>query len=139
MSVIQTIRDKAAWIIIAAIALALIAFIVQDAFQGRGGGLFGSSNDVIGKVDGKKIDAYEFDKRYRAAEANYQANNYPVDERLRQQIRDGLWNEYVEDAILTKEFSKLGFAELGKDERGDILYGSNPPQILRQQFTNPQT
>ncbi|NML19979.1 hypothetical protein HHL16_03790 [Pseudoflavitalea sp. G-6-1-2] len=139
MSVIQTIRDKAAWIIIAAIALALIAFIVQDAFQGRGGGLFGSSSDVIGKVDGKKIDAYEFDKRYRAAEANYQAQNYPVDERLRQQIRDGLWNEYVEDAILSKEFDKLGFAQLGKDERGDILYGVNPPQVLRQQFTNPQT
>lgn len=139
MSVIQTIRDKAAWIIIAAIALALIAFIVQDAFQGRGGGMFGSSNDVIGKVDGKKIDAYEFDTRYKAAETNYQQQNYPVDERLRTQIRESLWNEYVEDAILGKEFDKLGFAAIGKDERGDILYGDNPPQILRQQFTDPKT
>ena len=35
MSIIQNIRDKGAWIIIALIALALIAFIVQDAFQGE--------------------------------------------------------------------------------------------------------
>ncbi|WP_127132646.1 peptidylprolyl isomerase [Pseudoflavitalea rhizosphaerae] len=139
MSVIQTIRDKAAWIIIAAIALALIAFIVQDAFQGRGGGMFGGSSDVIGKVNGKKIDAYEFDARYKAAEQNYQAQNYSVDERLRGQIRESLWNEYVEDAILGNEFEKIGFAEIGKDERGDILYGENPPQMLRQQFTDPKT
>jgi peptidyl-prolyl cis-trans isomerase D len=139
MSVIQTIRDKAAWIIIAAIALALIAFIVQDAFQGSGGGMFGSSSDVIGKVNGKKIDAYEFDARYKTAEQNYQQQNYPVDERLRSQIRESLWNEYVEDAILGKEFDRIGFAEIGKDERGDILYGANPPQMLRQQFTDPKT
>jgi peptidyl-prolyl cis-trans isomerase D len=50
MSIIQTIRDKAAWIIIGAIALALIAFIVQDAFSGRSGGLFSGQSTTIGKI-----------------------------------------------------------------------------------------
>lgn len=139
MSVIQTIRDKAAWIIIAAIALALIAFIVQDAFQGRGGGMFGSSHDVLGKVNGKKIDAYEFDARYKAAEQNAQTQGYTMDERTRTQIRESIWNEYIEDAIVGKELEKIGFAGIGKDERGDILYGPNPPQMLRQAFSDPKT
>lgn len=140
MSVIQTIRDKAAWIIIAAIALALIAFIVQDAFQGGGGmGLFGGSQTTLGKVNGTKIDAVSFEQRYKIAETNYQNANYPIDDRLRQQIRDGIWNEYVEDAVLGKEFDKVGLATLGRDERSDILYGPNPPQQLQQQFTDPKT
>lgn len=140
MSLIQSIRDKAAWIIIAAIALALIAFIVQDAFQGGGGmGLFRGDQTTIGKINGTKVDFADFDRKYKTAESNYQANNYPVDDRLRQQIRDGIWNEYVEDAVLGKEFSKIGFAPIGRDERGDLLYGTNPPQQLRQQFTDPKT
>ena len=57
MSVIQTIRDRAAWIIIAAIAIALIAFIVQDALQGKGGGWFGGQSSLLGKVNGVKIEA----------------------------------------------------------------------------------
>ena len=60
MSIIQTIRDRA-WIIVAAIAIALIAFIVQDAFQGGGGmGLFGGSwrpGEVdLGNFAGDAID-----------------------------------------------------------------------------------
>ena len=38
MSVIQRIRDKAAWLIFGAIALAMIGFIVTDAFQGAAAG-----------------------------------------------------------------------------------------------------
>lgn len=139
MSVIQTIRDKAAWIIIAAIALALIAFIVQDALQGGGGGLFRGNATTLGKVNGTKIDAISFEQRYKAIETNYQNANYPLTEQLRQQIRDEIWNEYINDAIFNKSLGKLGFGPIGKDERGDILYGANPPQQLRQQFTDPKT
>ena len=52
MSIIQNIRDKAAWIIIGAIAVALIAFIVQDAFQNQS--MFQSNQTTLGRVAGKK-------------------------------------------------------------------------------------
>jgi peptidyl-prolyl cis-trans isomerase D len=136
MSVIQTIRDKAAWIIIGAIALALIAFIVQDALQGGGGGgLFRGDNTTIGKVNGTSIDARDFEARYKMAEENYRAQNYPVNDQLRNQIRESLWNEYVEDALMVKEYEKLGIT-ISDKEVGDILYGVNPPQMLKQQFTD---
>ena len=95
MSVIQTIRDKAAWIIIGAIALALIAFIVQDALQGGGRGMFSGSSTTLGKVNGTSIDVRDFEQRYKMAEENYRAQNYPVNDQLRNQIRESLWNEYV--------------------------------------------
>ena len=138
MSIIQTIRDKAAWIIIGAIALALIAFIVQDALQGGGGGLFGGRSTTLGKINGTKVDYFDFEKRLATAENNYASSGQAVDENFRQQIRESLWNEYVENAVLDKELDKLGFV-ISDKEKGDILYGPNPPQQLRQQFTNPQT
>jgi peptidyl-prolyl cis-trans isomerase D len=135
MSLIQTIRDKAAWIIIGAIALALIAFIVQDALQGGTRSLFGGNTTTLGKVNGTKIDVREFEQRYKMAEDNYRNQNYPVNDQLRYQIRESLWNEYVEDALLVDEYKKLGMA-ISDKELGDILYGPNPPQQLRQQFTD---
>jgi peptidyl-prolyl cis-trans isomerase D len=135
MSVIQSIRDKAAWIIIGAIALALIAFIVQDALQGGGRGLFSGNSTTLGKVNGTSIDVRDFEARYKMAEDNYRAQNYPVNDQLRSQIRESLWNEFVEDALMTDEYAKLGITVSDK-EVGDILYGANPPQMLKQQFTD---
>jgi peptidyl-prolyl cis-trans isomerase D len=135
MSVIQTIRDKAAWIIIGAIALALIAFIVQDALQGGGRGLFSGSSTTLGKVNGTAIDVRDFEARYKMAEDNYRAQNYPVNDQMRSQIRESLWNEFVEDALMTDEYAKLGIS-ISDKEVGDILYGANPPQMLKQQFTD---
>jgi peptidyl-prolyl cis-trans isomerase D len=135
MSVIQTIRDKAAWIIIGAIALALIAFIVQDALQGGGRGIFSGSSTALGKVNGTTIDVRDFEQRYKMAEENYRAQNYPVNDQLRNQIRESLWNEYVEDALMGSEYEKLGIT-ISDKEVGDILYGANPPQMLKQQFTD---
>lgn len=136
MSFIQTIRDKAAWIIIGAIALALIAFIVQDALQGGGSGWFGGQSTVIGKVNGEKIGAADFDRRYKQVEENYASQGYPLNDQFRSQIRESLWNDYVERAILEDEYKELGIGTISDKELSDILYGPNPPQELRQQFTD---
>src|SRR5581483_4561209 len=135
MSVIQSIRDRAAWIVGASIALALIAFIVQDALQGGGRGLFSGNSTTLGKVNGTKIDYRDFEQRYKMAEDNYRAQNYPVNDQMRNQIRESLWNEYVEEALMGDEYIKLGM-QISEKEVGDILYGANPPQMLRQQFTD---
>jgi len=136
MSIIQTIRDKAAWIIIGAIALALIAFIVQDAFQNRN--TFNNNNNTLGSVDGTDIDAVAFETRYKQVEEQYQAQGYPINEGMREGIRDQIWNEYVQDALLVKRYKNLGI-QVSDKELADILYGANPPQDLRQQFTDEKT
>jgi peptidyl-prolyl cis-trans isomerase D len=62
MSVIQSIRDKGAWIIFAIIALALVAFILQDSSLSRGGNMF-SNTTTVGKVNGEKIERNDFEAR----------------------------------------------------------------------------
>ena len=136
MSIIQTIRDKAAWIVIGAIALALIAFIVQDGFRNKS--LFSEDNTNIGVVNGKKISALEFEERFKRAEDTYTQQGYPLNDMLRGNIRDGLWNEYVDDAIMSDKYEDLGL-EVSDKELSDILYGANPPQDMKQQFTDPNT
>lgn len=137
MSIIQNIRDKAAWIIIGAIALALIAFIVQDAFQNRN--MFSGSTTALGKVNGTEINALEFEERYKRAEEIYRQRGYPMNDMMRNNIRESLWEEYVDDGIMNKKYEDLGIAVSDKELRDGILYGANPPSDLKQQFTDPNT
>ncbi|MBL7699560.1 MAG: SurA N-terminal domain-containing protein [Chitinophagaceae bacterium] len=136
MSIIQSIRDKAAWIIIGAIALALIAFIVQDAFQNRN--LFGGNSTTIGVVNGVKIDLLDFEEKYKRAEELYRQRGFPINDMMRTNIRESLWNEYVDDAIMKERYERLGI-QVSDKELSDILYGENPPDDLRNQFTDPNT
>ena len=133
MSVIQKIRDKYAGVVIAFIAISLIAFILMDAFtgRGRGGGLFGNSS-TIGKVNGTKIDKTAFDQRVDLYTKAYggQASS--------EQVMTTAWSSMVNNILMQDEYEKLGIA-LSPKELNDILFGGNPPQWLRQGFTDPNT
>lgn len=135
MSVIQRIRDKAAWIVFGAIALALIAFIVQDGLRSKN--LFGSSSNTLGTINGEKVEATAFEEKYRQLEEQYRTAGY-LNDMVRQNIRESIWNQYIEDNVLDKEYSKLGL-DVPDHELGDILYGANPPEDLRRRFSDPKT
>lgn len=129
MSVIQRIRDKGAWIVFAIIALALIAFILQDGV-GRGGSAF-SNTSVIGKVNGEKIERLDFESKLAMQERMYGAQGAQRD-----QLIGALWMQEVERLVLKQEYNKLGLKVTPK-ELSDILFGPNSP--LRQEFTDPNT
>ena len=69
MSVIQRIRDKGAWIIFGIIALALIAFILQDGVR-RGGNTF-SNTTTVGVINGEKIERLDFEDKISMAQKMY--------------------------------------------------------------------
>jgi len=135
MSVIQRIRDKAAWLIFGAIALAMIGFIVTDAFQGRGRGLFSGPSTTLARVNGKKIDYIDYQKRLKLVEDQYRGQ---LNDFMRQRTQETVWNQMIEEILLGKIYSSLGLYITDK-EINDALFGSNPPEQLRQQFTDPQT
>lgn len=130
MSLIQQIRDRAAWIVFGAIALSLIAFIVQDAFVRKGSSV--STSSLIGKVNGNTITKDVFDKKVSFIE---QANG---GQSKRDQLISSVWEYMVENAVMKQEYEKLGITVTSK-ELSDILFGDNPPQWMQQAFTNPQT
>ncbi len=132
MSVIQKIRDKYAGVVIAFIALSLIAFILMDAFSGRGGSLFGN-RDSLGSVNGTTIKKSEFDRQADIFKKVYRMDNAPYD-----QLMNRVWDVSVENVVMENEFEELGIAFSAK-ELNSILFGNNPPDWLRQSFTDPST
>ena len=133
MSIIQTIRDKGAAIVIGVIALSLIGFLLMDARSGAGKGLFGGGNNrIIGSVNGEDIDIDEFNTRVKTAEEQYQ-NSAP-----RSQIMQTVWDQVVGERILTDQFEKLGLT-FTPQEMSSIILSENAPQALKQAFSDPQT
>jgi len=132
MSVIQKIRDRGAWIMFGLIALALIAFILQDRALGGGRGSFFSNSTTIGKVNGETIDRTEFEAKIDLAQKMYgqQAGS-------REQLISGVWSQEVDRIIMEAEYEKLGLVVTGK-ELSDLLFdpATSP---LKREFTDQQT
>ncbi len=138
MSVIQSIQEKYAKAMAVVIALALITFVVMLAFE-NGRGLFaGGRTNTVGKVNGSSIEFADFQKKVDQTKAYMEQQGYGSGAQLEQQAVDQTWNQEVNRLLMSAEISKLGM-QIGKKELGDILYGSNPPQDLKQRFTDPAT
>ena len=134
MSIIQTIRDKGAAIVIGVIALSLIGFLLMDARSGAAKGLFGGSNTTIGTVNGDDIEIQEFNAKVKAAEEQYPN----TDEATRQQIMQSVWDQIVGEKIVTSQFDKLGLT-FTPQEMSSIILSQDAPQQLKQAFSDPQT
>jgi len=140
MSVIQSIREKyAKWAVIA-IALALLGFILTDYFQAQNRMGPGNSS-TLGMVNGKKIDYISFETKLKARDDQQQAaaqqQQQEYTEAQKHQTAEQMWNQEVEEIIMTSEFKKAG-VDVGKKEFNDYLFGQNPPQDLRQRFPDQQ-
>ena len=134
MSVIQKIRDKyARWAVIA-IALSLLGFILMDAFAGRTGLFSDRPTNTLGKVNGTAIDRMQFEEKLEAVEKR-ESSQAPIDEVRKNQLLDMMWDQEVSNILITEETEKLGLTVTEKELR-DILYGANPPQLLREHFTD---
>ena len=135
MSIIQTIRDKGAAIVIGVIALSLIGFLLMDARSGAAKGLFGGGNSkTIGVVNGKDIEYDDFNAKVKDAEAQYQNAGAA----MRPQIMQSVWDQMVAEKVVASEFDKLGLTFTIK-EMNATMFSDDAPQQLKQAFTDPKT
>ena len=128
MSIIQNIREKGTWIIFGIIALALIAFILQD---GIGRKNRGSDLTSIGKVNGVAINKVDFDEK-----VDLQVQNYAAQGVKREQIVGYQFNQEVDALLIKAEVEKLGLS-VGNKELSDVLFGNESP--FKQEFTDKTT
>jgi peptidyl-prolyl cis-trans isomerase D len=136
MSIIQSIRDKAAWLVFGVIALSLLGFLLMDAFVGRGGrGLLSGNKTTIGSINGNDVEYVDFQKKVKAMEDQYQAQGYPMNEQMRQNIQEQVWSQSIDETLLDDEIQKAGVTVTPK-ELDDILFGANPPQDFARNFMN---
>ncbi|MFN6373793.1 MAG: peptidylprolyl isomerase [Chitinophagia bacterium] len=138
MSIIQKIRDRAAVLLTAMIAISLIGFLVQDAFIGRSGNLFSGQPTTAGSIDGKEIDLVEFSQKVNLVEQNYRSQGMQTDEMMTQTIIENVWNAYVQEELVRNTAENLGLQVTNK-EMGAVLFSEEAPQEFKQMFTDRNT
>lgn len=141
MAIIQKIRDKYAKVAGGVIALSLIAFVLNDAFSGNSGSIFGGSTSLA-KVNGEAIEPLDFDKRIREYNTVYSISNQgkQITDEIRAQIEDQAMRELVNEKIIDKQLKKLGIVISEKEEK-DLIYGTSPSPMIQQYpvFINQET
>lgn len=137
MSIIQSIREKYAAIGIAVIAISLIAFILMDALSSRSN-LFGDQSSEVGSINGKSIDRNEFDFKVKSLEENYRGRGMDINDQMRQQLLESIWNNEIDQILLNGEYENLGlvFTNLDKEEG---IFGENAPNEFKESFKDPKT
>lgn len=128
MSIIQNIREKGTWIIFGIIAIALIAFILQDGV-GRNNNNSGITNIAI--VNGDPIDKVSFDEK-----VDLQVQNYASQGVKREQVIGYQYNQEIDLLLYKQEINKLGLS-VGTKEISDVLFGTESP--FKNEFTDQAT
>lgn len=128
MALIGKIR-KNFWLIVVLMILALGGFIFMDMTSGQQS-VFGSSQFIVGNIDGEKLDWNQF---MRTEEILYGNSGTDVFSR-----RNQLWNYFVEETLVKNEAQKLGLG-ISKTELLDLQFGPNPSPVIQQRFRDPNT
>jgi peptidyl-prolyl cis-trans isomerase D len=134
MSIIQTIRERGAVIVIAIIALSLIGFLLMDSRSGTGKLFGGGNTTTLGSVNGEKIELEDFNSKVKETEQQYPGGGGSQTD----QIRQSTWDQMVAEKIVTEQFENLGL-DFTPKEMSSIMFSDDAPQTLKQAFTNKET
>ena len=139
MATLQNIRNRGGLMVAIVIGLALGAFILGDMLN-SGRKLMGPSQMKIAEIDGEAIQYPDFQRKVEELSEIYKMNTQQtqIDEKTWEQIREQVWQSYLQDNILGKASGELGIT-VSSDELFDLIQGNNPHPIIQQLFKNPKT
>lgn len=140
MSVIQTLRDKYATVVVIVVCISLVAFLLMDAFVGPKS-FFRRDTEVV-SVNGSGLQYQDFLQLVQQQENMYRQNNpqAKMNDQLRHQIRTQVYNKFVQDHVLGSEYEELGIGFPSEELRDLTLTMDAAPQIKQNPgFQNPQT
>jgi len=126
MALIGTIR-KNGWILIALMTLALGGFILMEIISNAQRNSAGDVNS-LGKVNGTEIKRSEFEDYEKLVYANAKSNTF--------QVRNQMWDYFVERTLVNQEAEELGLGVDG-EELKELEFGMNPSPIIAERFKNP--
>ena len=126
-------------ILVTVIGLALFAFIAEELFRSFDS-MRNQERQRVGEVLGKKIDVQEFQKlvdEYTDVIKMTQGRENLTDAELNQ-VKDMVWNQYVQNAIIEKEAQALGLTVTDAEMQAMLQQGTNPA-LANTPFVNQQT
>jgi peptidyl-prolyl cis-trans isomerase D len=121
------------------IGLALGAFILGDMLN-SGSSLMRPSQLKIAEIEGASIQYPEFQKKVEELSEIYKMNTQQaqIDENTWDQLREQVWQDYLQENILGKAAKELGVT-VTAEELFDMVQGNNLHPIIQQLFRNQQT
>ena len=138
MATLQKIRSKGALLILF-VGLALFAFIAEEGVRSLSSSR-AESHQRIGEVYGKSINIQEFNDlvdEYLDV-VKFSSGNENLTEEQMQQVRDQVWNTFVQTSLLEHECAELGITVTDAEMQEIIKTGQNP-MLAQTPFRNQQT
>ena len=133
MGIIGSIR-KHSWVAVAIVGIAILAFILGDLTKNNRG------IPDVGKVNGATMTSQRFNELVTEVENNYkmqaQVNQVPADVEV--QLRDQVWQQFVEETLLDEQTAEIGLTVTAA-ELNDMYVGQFIHPYVRQSFTDPKT
>ena len=138
MAALGTIRKRGV-ILVCIISFGLFAFIAEEAFRSCDSAK-NNERQQIGEVFGEKISVQEFQKlvdEYTEVIKMQQGQDNLPEEQMNQ-VKDMVWNSYIQNKIVAHEAEKLGLT-VTDAELQDILKTGINPMLAQTPFVNQQT
>ena len=138
MAALGTIRKRGV-ILVCIISFGLFAFIAEEAFRSCDSAK-NNERQQIGEVFGEKISVQEFQKlvdEYTEVIKMQQGQDNLPEEQMNQ-VKDMVWNSYIQNKIVAHEAEKLGLT-VTDAELQDILKTGTNPMLAQTPFVNQPT
>jgi len=134
MAVLDKIRSKGV-LLVAAVGLALLAFIIGD-FLNSGSSYFNKSRETVAKIVGEDINIKDYSAAIEQMTEVYkiETGKSELNEEMTTQLRSSVWESLVNEKILNAEADKLGLS-VSAEELSDRLIGNNIHQLITQRRT----
>ena len=138
MAALGTIRKRGV-ILVCIISFGLFAFIAEEAFRSCDSAK-NNERQQVGEVLGEKISVQDFQKlvdEYTEVIKMQQGQDNLPEEQMNQ-VKDMVWNTFVQNKIVASEAEKLGLT-VTDAELQDILKTGTNPMLSQTPFVNQQT
>lgn len=131
MATLEKIRSKGVLLIVV-VGLALLSFIIGD-FLTQGSTFFNQSKETVADINGEKVKITDYQEMIDqiVIVQKIESGVTEVDEQTMQQIRSYVWENMVNEKLLTAEAEKMGLT-VTADELSDQLIGNNVHPIIQQ-------
>lgn len=131
MATLEKIRSKGVLLIVV-VGLALLSFIIGD-FLTQGSTFFNQSKETVADINGEKVKIADYQEMIDqiVIVQKIESGVTEVDEQTMQQIRSYVWENMVNEKLLTAEAEKMGLT-VTADELSDQLIGNNVHPIIQQ-------
>lgn len=141
MAIISELR-KRSWIILVFIAIALISFLLMDAFNSNTG-MMGRNRTSFASINGEEITPEQFDVKFSEVFTqylsqsgqllNYQNGTFTLDKATEFQLREQAWQDLTQQKLMGATLASLGL-QVTEQEKTNLIYGPDPHPYIKNYY-----